>query len=211
MQMQTAWHTMMANQKTFSGKDLKILGVNGHLHQLGKSWSVIVETCKLVTGNYFTDCSNPGNWKFNRTLYNQTAYDFNSQTLFEVDSYFYNYERLVTSCAWDTRGKTEYVYGGEESSEEMCVVWTYYYPAVALGNVCFMGASNKLGTTCPGNGVSTCGQWCYDSTFAASPWFGWNPAVQAPNGGCTGCTTPRCTPVNGLCVPPGLICPTRKT
>jgi hypothetical protein len=69
------------------------------------------------------------------------AWDYNSQTMYHEDGVILGGDKLVTQCLFDTTGETSYIYGGEATNQEMCLVGLAYYPDVGAG---FFLASGNL-------------------------------------------------------------------
>jgi hypothetical protein len=60
------------------------------------------------------------------------AWDYNSQRTYPEDDYITGGDVLYTQCLFNTVGETSRIYGGEATTEEMCLVGLAYYPDVGI-------------------------------------------------------------------------------
>lgn len=81
-----------------------------------------------------------------------TDYDFDLQeTLpFPEQLTVYPNDKFVTHCVYDSTGRTETTPGGDETENEMCINFVYYYPEQPVEYICFAdGAEFKSSSTAP--------------------------------------------------------------
>eukprot|EP01113_Clastostelium_recurvatum_P046277 TRINITY_DN8086_c0_g2_i2.p1 TRINITY_DN8086_c0_g2~~TRINITY_DN8086_c0_g2_i2.p1 ORF type:complete len:423 (+),score=83.88 TRINITY_DN8086_c0_g2_i2:207-1475(+) len=103
-------------------------------------------------------------------------YAFAQQQLTEVNKVIKRGDRLNTHCAWNTMGKSTPTPMGIETTDEMCIDFLFYYPALRT-------ASNKAYSYCgnlnhPSVGsISMCGASASDVVMVPQP------SVPDPTGG----------------------------
>ncbi|OQV14749.1 DBH-like monooxygenase protein 1 [Hypsibius exemplaris] len=93
---------------------INIFGVNIHMHTRGR----------VAVGRHFR-----GNKEL-EPFVNNRNYDFNYQTTadFTPSRTFLPGDRIVTECTFTTKTDDKIIYGGENTDNEMCFLFFYYYP-----------------------------------------------------------------------------------
>jgi len=166
------WHQFASCTVAFS--DINVFAHMGHAHYLGRQ---IWTTHYAANGTLLGYVSNVPN------------YDFSQQKFVSDNLVIRSGEVLKTHCVYDSTGETGYTYGGESTSNEMCLDVILYYPnndllwcvnsVEAVGcDSCDYYSQPSCEKQLACNATVNCNDYIYDC----------NTCIQAPS--CTYCDSP---------------------
>ncbi|KAK3101729.1 hypothetical protein FSP39_005907 [Pinctada imbricata] len=69
-----------------------------------------------------------------KPLADDQSYDFDFQDVRRVNRTILPGDSIIVECTYNSMDKTQPTYGGESTSEEMCISFFYYYPRIPLSH-----------------------------------------------------------------------------
>mmetsp|Transcript_1508 Transcript_1508/g.4760 ORF Transcript_1508/g.4760 Transcript_1508/m.4760 type:complete len:835 (-) Transcript_1508:141-2645(-) len=144
------WCPAGCTNEYFPEEGITIFGLNLHSHVSGRALSLR----HIRNGRELPPIGVDANYDFNM----QTVHFLSTPRKVE------RLDTLLTTCVYDTTDRTETTFAGPATSQEMCLSFIWYYPAVPATN-CESVNGRKMSftdqitgfTSCRGNEYASCG------------------------------------------------------